>query len=158
MSLIDAPATMARLLGDLFGKPVKITASTKYDPSLSAPAVVAVYAEAEGKVGAVAVCNMSAAAYLGAALSMVPADVAKSEALKNALSAGLLENFGEVANICSQVVTDIHGSRLHLREVLPKVASPSADYKPIFATPRKRVDLEIDVTGFGKGRISLRFA
>ena len=98
---------------------------------------------------------MAAAGYLGAALSLLPKPVADEAIKKGTLDAGLLENFQEVANICSSLFTEYVGNRVYLKTVIAKVVSPPADYK-MFLQSALRTDLMIEVPSYGSGPVSIR--
>jgi hypothetical protein len=144
------------LLKDLLDKPVKAGSCSAFEPTAVKPGVAAVYHDPDGKVAAVLTCPVQMGAYLGAALSMVPAATAESEAKKGTLSGNLLENFHEIANIVSQVVTESRGgTRCQLIKVLPKVVGSTPDCEPAWAS-KQRFDFELTIPNYGKGPVSLR--
>jgi len=153
---LNPNSSLELLLKGLLDKPVKVIAAGRFDPSAAKPGVAALYNDDSGKLAAVMVCSVQVGAYLGAALSMVPAPTAESEAKKGTLSGNLLENFHEIANILSQVVTETHGgTRCQLVKVLPKVIGSVAEAEPVWSS-KQRVDLELSIPNYGKGPLSLR--
>jgi hypothetical protein len=147
---------LEEILSELLDKPVRGTAKPPFEPSPQKPAVAAIYHNEHDEVACVMVISINLACYLGAALAMIPAGTAESDAKKGLLAGNLLDNFREIANILSQRVSHEHGSRrCHLVNVLPKVVAPASEAGKAW-TSTQRVDLELEVTGYGKGMISMR--
>lgn len=147
-----------KLIRDLLGKPVRLTKGAAYEPGFSKPATIAVYADADGKRVGALVCSVATAAYLGAALTLTPTDVAQAAARTGTLDPMLLENFHEVANVCSQIFAAGASTRVTLSSVVAKAMTNPADLKPLLEKPTFRVDYTLDVPGYGNGPLSLRFS
>ena len=159
MSPIKDPKanTLQMLLSGLFGKPVQVQAAPKLEPSAMKACPIAVYVDNQDQVVGLLVCSMAAAGYLGAALSLLPKSVADESIKKGNLDEGLLENFQEVANICSSLFTEHVGTRVHLKTVVPKAVAFPPESKA-FAQSALRTDITIEVTSYGSGPISIRIA
>ncbi len=157
MAKIQDPkaATLHTLLSGLYGRPVEVQVAPKFEPTSIKPCVIAVYIGNEDQVMGLLVCSFAAAGYLGAALSLLPKSVADESIKKGSLDEGLLENFREVANICSSLFTEHVGSRVHLQTVLAKAVAPPPEHKA-FMQSAVRTDVLVDVQGYGSGPISIR--
>jgi hypothetical protein len=154
-SSADARNVLQKILGDLFDRPIPMVAAPKFEPTFSKPAVVAVYGTDSNDVAGLLVCSMSAAAYLGAALSLLPRPVADAAIKKGVLDEALLENFREVANICSSLFAEQIGARTHLKNVIAKCSAAPVDHKALMASPN-RADVSLDVPNYGEGLMSIR--
>jgi hypothetical protein len=152
---VDPRVSLQNVFRGLFDRPIQLAASPKFEPGFSKAAVVAVYTGAGDEPVGLLVCSVQAAAYLGAALSLLPKPVAEDAIKKGALDDNLLENFREVANICSSLFAEQAGARVHLQAVVNKVVAPIAAYKVLFASPN-RADVTLEVPGYGPGVISVR--
>lgn len=146
------------VLRGLFDKPVKVAPGPAFEPSIAVPGAVAVYATDDARVVGVSIWSMGMAAYLGAALSLIPSGSAESEARKGALGPALLENLHEVANVCSQLVTELHGGRCQLVDLVQKVVAPPPLHRALYTAPKQRFDVEIRLPGYGSGPMSIRVA
>lgn len=153
---VDPKVSLQNILRGLFDRPVQMAVAPKFEISFSKPAVLGIYNGVDTEVVGLLVCSMSAAAYLGAALSLLPKPVAEDAIKKGSLDDTLLENFREVANICASLFAEQHGARAHLQSVTNKVTTPPAALKPILTSPH-RADVSVDVPNYGTGIISLRF-
>jgi hypothetical protein len=153
---IDPKVSLQNLLRGLFDRPIQMAVAPKFEVSFSKPGVIVVYTGTADDVVGLMVCSVAGAAYLGAALSLLPKPVAEDAIKKGTLDESLLENFREVANICTSLFAEQHGTRAHLQTVLNKVTAPPAAYKAILASPN-RSDVSIELPNYGSGIISLRF-
>jgi hypothetical protein len=155
MAAIDPKASLQNVMRGLFDRPIQLASAPKYEPAMAKAAVVAVYTGGGTDAVGLLVCSIQAAAYLGAALSLLPKPVAEDAIKKGMLDDALLENFREVANICSSLFAEQAGTRVHLDTVLNKVTAPPATYKALM-TSTNRTDVTIDVPNYGQGVLSVR--
>jgi hypothetical protein len=100
-------------------------------------------------------CDRSLVAYAGAAFSLVPADAAEECLAGAELDEVLVENFAEVLNICSRLFEGGTGQRVTLNRIEEPGTPPSPASQAMLKHPVKRLDLEVEIAGYGKGRIAL---
>jgi len=143
------------LLSGLYGRPVPIDSTAKFEPSAIKPCVVASYVDNKDEVVGLMICTLAVAGYKGAALSLLPKSVADDSIKKGTLDASLLENFQEVANICSSLFTEHLGTRVHLKAILGKAVAAPAEFKALLQTA-VRTDVTLEIPGYGPGFISVR--
>ncbi len=157
MVAIQSPKvpSLHKLLTGLFGRPVPVQATPKFEPSATKVCAVAVYADNQDQVVGMLICSLAAAGYLGAALSLLPKSIADESAKKGSLDEVLLENFQEVANICATLFAEQLGNRVHLKSVIARAVAPPAEYKA-FLQSAVRSDVTIDVPSYGSGPVSIR--
>lgn len=142
---------ITRNLKDLLSKPVVVKAG----PALPAASVAlcAVYADDAGAPQVVGVADLGCAAYVGAALAMIPAPVAADSVKQKKLEDNLRENFAEVVNILAAVLNSATGKHLKLVAVFePGGVPPEA--QAILKKPASRADFDVSVTGYGAGKLS----
>jgi hypothetical protein len=151
----DPKVALQKVLGTLYDRPIQLGSAPKFEPTPSKPAVVAVYVSDTDAITGLLVCSMSAAAYLGASLSLLPKPVAEDCIKRGGLEEALLENFREVANICCSLFAEQIGARAHLQTVVAKCVAVPAEYKALMTSPN-RVDVTIDVPNYGQGVVSIR--
>jgi hypothetical protein len=118
------------------------------------PRIVAVYGGDDDSVVSVWVCDLPFAAYAGAAVSLMPPQVAKECIAEKECGEDLLENLNEILNICRQCFprAETHIAPPRLYAVPEEVPGPVA---ATVSSPKQRLDLEIAITGYGNGRLSI---
>lgn len=113
---------------------------------------VGVYTSADGAPRYLWVCDIPLAATLAAALVMLPRAAATDAVAAQALSAEMIDNAHEVANVCGSSFSD-----RHVR--LSSFSCPNTQMSPAITAlinhPAKRLDLELQVEGYIAGRLSI---
>jgi hypothetical protein len=143
------------MLSGLVGKPVSVTPGAPVTPTAKDPVSVAVYVSPTMAVNALCVMDLPLAAWTGGALALLPPggvqDVVEED---GELTAMLTEALHEVVNVLSALfnVPGAPHSKLHASyapgDDLPgDVAGMLAAFN--------RLDLAVEVPGYGKGRLSL---
>jgi hypothetical protein len=104
----------------------------------------------------VALCgaDMSLAATLSSALSMLPPVMAKEAASSQELSPGMRENLHEVMNICTRLVLDSTSPHLKLEQICPVKALPAAAASLLASAPGRR-EFNLQLPRYGGGVLSL---
>jgi two-component system, chemotaxis family, chemotaxis protein CheY len=109
----------------------------------------------DNSVIAYAVCDLALAARVGAALSLIPAGPANEAIASGQLADTLFENFREVLN----VLTQLFESSGRFRVCLHRIHKPGEALPPQLADhlskPKSRTDVAVDVSGYGKGALTL---
>lgn len=100
--------------------------------------------------------DLGFAAFSGAALSMIPADAAKDCIKANELEEMIQDNFAEVLNVFSRLFGDQDNKRILLTDkFFPPDAVPS-DVSQSVSAGSAKLDIEVDIDGYGKGLVALR--
>ncbi len=148
---LPKPDDVPKVLGTLLNKPV----TAAQGQAVSSPSVAATYIDQQGGVGAVCLVDASFAAYAGAALTMIPSDVAASEIKTGQLSSEILENLQEVFNV--MVAFFNQGKVPHIR--FADMHATPADFPAEVETLRngdaQHTDIEITIGGYGAGTMTL---
>jgi hypothetical protein len=146
-------AQVKELLGMLFdGLSVKL--GPKLDVSPKGGCYFGVYVSDDGAPAGLCGCDIAFAANSGAALSMLPPNVAKEAAKDKELTPVMLANLHEVMNICTRLMLRDDSPHLKLRELCVQSAlSPPA--AAIMGSPRGRIDFEIGIGKYGVGVLSV---
>jgi hypothetical protein len=141
------------VLSDLLGKLVTIELqASELDTDDPTGFVCGVLLDEAGHVGGACIADMGAAAHAGAALAMIPKDVADGAAASGELNANLKDNFAEVVNILAGIVnTPIHD---HLRMNGLEMGVPDS-VKDLLIKAHGRTTFLLDVADYGSGRIAL---
>jgi hypothetical protein len=144
------------LLGMLFdGLAVKPGAKLDLTPKSSA--YVAVYVTDAGAPAALCGCDIAFAANSGAALSMLPPNVAKDSVRTQQLTDVMVANLREVMNICTRLVLRENTPHLRLDTLCPVAKLPPAA-AAIAAGAKGRIDFEMGLGKYGGGLLAVLVA
>ena len=156
--LLPAAKDLKDLLSGLLGKNVGVLPGAPVTPTPTDPVAVAVFVSPILSINAICVMDLGAAAYTAGALALLPAGGCQDAVEEDReLSPLLVEALHEVVNVLSAVF-NTPGSP-HSR--LDTLYAPGVDLPgdvvgllPSF----NRLDVAIEVPGYGKGGISLVIA
>ncbi|MEJ5914279.1 hypothetical protein [Pseudokineococcus sp. 1T1Z-3] len=119
-----------------------------------AAGTVAVYSSGPTPAGLLAM-DLATSAILGAAIGLVPRGGAEAAMEDGELSPLLAENLAELLNVMAPLVPvdDGHHGRLH--EVYGSGTACPPDVADALRRPTGRLDLTLEVAGYGSGQLSL---
>jgi hypothetical protein len=151
---LPAAKDVRDMLADLLGKPVTVFPGAPVTPTPSEPVSVAVYVDPGMAINAICVLDLAASAYTGGALALLPPggcqDAVEEDKELTPLQAEALH---EVVNVLSALLNTPGAphSKLHTLhaagEDLPgDIAGMLANFN--------RIDLALEIPGYGKGRLS----
>jgi len=146
---------VAQVLGGLFDKQLGFDDRAPEPWTRHEPMTCAIYADDNGKAAALMLCDVGLAAYAGAALVLLPPTKAAPCAEGGYIDDELLENFHEVANVASALFNADGAPRVHLRELLSPPVDFPLDVRPLLVAPFARLHLDLNIEGYGKGRVVL---
>ncbi len=147
-ALDDVSDTLSLLLN----KQVSVTQGS---PITTSPTIVGTYIDQQGNVGALGLVDLPLASYTGAALTMIPTDTAASNIRSGKLSDEIRENLQEVFNI--MVAFFNQGNVPHIRYHQLHTSPPEfpGDINALLNAAGQRADIEVDIQGYGAGKMSL---
>jgi hypothetical protein len=152
--LLPAPKDVRDMLAGLVGRNVTVTPGAPVTPGLDRPVAVAVYVAPDMSVNALCLMDLGAAAYTAGGLALLPPGGCQDAVEEGELSDMLVEALHEVVNVLSALfnVAGAPHSKLHKlyapgEEVAGDLAGMLAGFN--------RIDLGVDVQGYGKGSLSL---
>ena len=152
--LLPAPKDVRDMLAGLVGRNITVSPGAPVTPSPDRPVAVAVYVAPDMSVNALCLLDLGAAAYTAGGLALLPPGGCQDSVEERELSALQLEALHEVVNVLSALynVAGAPHSRLHKlyapgEEVPGDLAGMLAGYN--------RIDLDVEIQGYGKGSLSL---
>ncbi len=120
------------------------------------PAAVAVYVTDKLGTGAVAACDLDLAAYAGGALGLVPLPQIEQARTDQQLTGDLSDNVYEVLNILASVFNEVPAApHLKLHTVHGVGDKLPTDVASMLGYVVRRLDLQVTITGYGAGRLSV---
>lgn len=155
---LPALKDVAQTLTALMGRHVTVSVSkTPYRPGPTERVLVATYRGLDGTLGAVCIADLGFAAYAGAALAMFTLPRAQESLRAGKLDEQLEENFHEVMNVISTILTR-GDARERLDTVVPGLARAPGEAAALIGKHRARLDLEVEIRGYEKGRLTFLVA
>ena len=152
---LPAAESVRTLFADLLDRNVEVAPAAGVAPGDSSPASVATYVDDLDHVSAVVACDLALSARAGAAIGLVPASGAERAILSGCLDGTLLENLREVLDVAATMFNVEGASHLHLDGLHPAGDDVPRDVQARALTLGRRVDLELDIAGYGAGRLSV---
>lgn len=117
--------------------------------------LVAAYVTDRGQVAAVIVIDLEAAARLGGALGMLPKAGVDETIEAGAVEGLLLDNTYEVLNVLSAAFNVEDAPHVRLHELYGAEKGVPNDVLSLAQLVGSRLDLELDIAGYGTGRLSI---
>ena len=153
--VLPAAKDVKDMLSGLVGKPVAVNPGPPVTPTEKSPVSVAVYVDPGMAINALCVMDLAASAYTAGALALLPPGGCQDAVEEDGELSGLLaEALHEVVNVLSALfnIPGAPHSKLH-RLYVPGEDLPG-DVAGMLAN-FNRIDLVIEVPGYGKGGLSL---
>ncbi|NOX68917.1 MAG: hypothetical protein GXP15_07010 [Gammaproteobacteria bacterium] len=140
---------ISALLMMFFGEDMGVT---EIDASDLSDRHVATFISDDDKLVALCACDRSFAVYAGAALSMIPSDIANEMIAAGEPSETILGNYREVMNICSKLLMSDSSAHLRLGETLHP--GQSADViTQLEESAAQIASFQVDIPGYGEGSL-----
>jgi hypothetical protein len=144
------------LLEGLLGRDVETElTSAGADPRKHPGAMVGVYVDDAARLRAIVVVDMALSAALGAAIGLMGARLAGDVVRSELLSPALYDNAAEILNVAASLFNAEGAPHVRLQEAYaPREITPS-DVDARLRGMARRVDIEMTVSGYGAGRMSV---
>ena len=153
--LLPAAKDVRDMLSGLVGKGVSVSPGAPVTPEPNRPVTVAIYTAPDMSVNALCVMDLGASAYTAAALALLPPGGAQDAVEEDKeLSPMLLEALHEVVNVLSALFNTPGAPHSKLNKLVADGEEIPGDIVGMLAG-FNRLDLVIEVPGYGKGGLSL---
>lgn len=137
-------------LEPLLGRSTKVVAS-KAANKFEASCFTARYVTRDDKLAALAQFELPLAACAAASLAMIPMGTAEEAVKAGKLPENLLDAFREVANILAGILCADGSPHVRWTNVATSQAELTAEDKALLAKPANRLDVTVEVEGYGGG-------
>jgi len=152
---LPASKDVRDMLTGLVGKPVAVNPGAPVTPAPGKPVAVAVYVDPQMAINALCVMDLGAAAYTGAALALLPPGGAQDAVEEDGeLTSLLVDALHEVVNVLSALFNTPGAPHSKLHKLYAPGDDLPGDIAGMLAN-FNRIDLAIEVPGYGKGALSL---
>lgn len=146
---------VAALFKDLFDRPVTAKeAKLPLKVNAAWKGIVTELLAPEGHLAAVLVVDLALACHSSAALTLMPAPVAVSAIKAGAITAPLLESYQEVSNILTALFRP-YGTRVIRARSFTSMAGLPAEISALLARHVNHLAVDVDIPGYGAGRLGL---
>jgi hypothetical protein len=153
--LLPAAKDVRDMLSGLVGKEVSVSPGAPVTPEPNRPVTVAIYTAPDMSVNALCVMDLGASAYTAAALALLPPGGAQDAVEEDKeLSPMLLEALHEVVNVLSALFNTPGAPHSKLDKLVPDGDDIPGDIAGMLAG-FNRLDLTLEIPGYGKGGLSL---
>ncbi|MET8151187.1 hypothetical protein ACIBSW_05195 [Actinoplanes sp. NPDC049668] len=154
-SVIPAALSVRNLFEDLLGRDVNVASGDPMTAEDLPTGVIALYTDASQQLYAVLGLQLPLAANAGAALGLLPAGAAEDSIEEGKLYPNLAENVFELCNVLTSLLNREGAPHVKLYQVIyPGMPLPN-DARAQLLALGKRLDLTVEVTRYGKGKLSL---
>lgn len=145
--------SVRNLIEDLVGRQVEFTDG---DPLPTKPTnAVAVYVNDQLNVSALAVVTLEGAAYLGGALGLLPKGGVEDAIDEKELPPVIRDNCYEVLNVLAAVFNLPNHPHVRLYEMYAPGEALPADIAAMVGLLGQRLDVNFEVSGYGRGGLSI---
>jgi hypothetical protein len=156
--VLPVPKAVKDLFDDLLGRPVTVNSAEPIRVADVPKTLIALYTDERQQLLAVIGMDFALTAFAGAAIGLIPPGGAEACIEDNEISKMIGENAIEVCNILAGLLNREGVPRLKLYQTfLPGESAPPDAIRWLLALGR-RLDLKVDVSGYGTGKISITLA
>jgi hypothetical protein len=153
--LLPAAKDVRDLLSGLIGKEVSVSPGAPVTPEPNRPVTVAIYTSPEMSVNALCVMDLGASAYTAGALALLPAGGCQDSVEEDKeLTPMQLEALHEVVNVLSALFNTPGAPHSKLDKLVADGEDVPGDVAGLLAG-FNRLDLNLEIPGYGKGALSL---
>ena len=153
--LLPAAKDVRDMLSGLVGKEVAVSPGAPVTPEPNRPVTIAIFTAPDMSVNALCVMDLGASAYTAAALALLPPGGAQDAVEEDKeLSPMLLEALHEVVNVLSALFNTPGAPHSKLNKLVADGEEIPGDIAGMLAG-FNRLDLVLEVPGYGKGGLSL---
>lgn len=144
------------LLEGLLGRDVEAElTSTGADPRKHPGAMVGIYVDDALVLRAVLMFDLALSAALGAAIGLMGVRLAEDVVKSELLSPALYDNAAEILNVAASLFNADGAPHVRLHEAYAPREILPADVDTKIRGMARRMDLELGVSGYGSGRLSV---
>jgi hypothetical protein len=155
VTLLPAAKDVRDMLSGLVGKPITVTPGAPVTPEPLRPVTIAIYTAPDMSVNALCVMDLGASAYTAGALALLPPGGCQDSVEEDKeLSPMQLEALHEVVNVLSALFNTPGAPHSKLNKLVKDGEDAPGDVVGMLAG-FNRLDLELDIPGYGKGAMSL---
>jgi hypothetical protein len=155
---LPASKDVKDLLEDLLGRSITVSPADPVRSSDLPKTHVSLYVDDGLHLAAVVGLDLALAVYCGAAIGLVPVGGAKDCVDEGKMSPMLAENIAEICNVFSGLINRPGMPHVRMYQTFLPGKPPPADAAGFLLAIGRRLDLTVDVAGYGAGRFAIALA
>jgi len=155
---LPLPKEVKDLFDDLLGRSVDLTPADPVKTAEIPRTLVALYVDNGRKLRAVVGLDFELTAFAGAAIGLIPVGGAEACIEDKELSKMIGENAAEVCNVFTSLLNKAGAEHLKMHQTFLPGNPPPVDAVGYLLAIGRRLDLIVDVSGYGAGRFSMALA
>lgn len=152
---MPTPKQVRDLFQDLLGRRVDLTPADPFAPGEGERATLAVYVDDQMRTRAVAVADLALSVYVAAAIELIPIGGIEAALEARELSPKLRQNLHQVLDAATTLLHGKSAPHIRLHAIHAPGELPPIDVSGFARTLGRRLDLRVDVAGYGPGRFSI---
>lgn len=153
---LPAPKLLKDVLDGLTGKPVVLTPRSRRLTSVDATGgAIGLYVDDKGKPRALCGWSLTAAAYAGCAFALLPPNKAEEIVRDRYLPDDEVEAVYELSNVLASALAEEGNPHVRLEKLYHPAAAAPTDFLKLMYESHPRMDLEIEIPGYGTGLFSI---
>jgi hypothetical protein len=152
---LPVPKDVKDLFEDLLGRGITVSPADPLRAGELSKTLVSLYVDDGLRLAAVVGMDLPLAVYSGAALGLLPPGGAQDAVADKQLSPMLTENVGEVCNVLNGLINREGVPHVRLYQTFAPGESPPTDAAGQLLALGRRLDLKIEVAGYGSGKFSM---
>ena len=152
---IPPAVEIEELLTTLLDLDVEVSTISKLPYNSKDICVLGLYRKEEKHLGGLAIGDRYFSNYIGASLTRMPAEGARSDGRQSVVTETILENVGEVFNVLTSTLNARGAPHLTLHQTRKDSMPLAGPLGKIVGVAPNRIDLQVSVPGYGKGTFTL---
>lgn len=154
---LPVPKDVKDLLEDLLGRAITVSPADPVRADDLPQTHVSLFVDHSLQLAAVVGMDFALSAYAGAAIGLIPAGGAEACIEDKELSPLIGENVGEVLNVLGGLLNQEGTAHLKIHQMFLPGQSPPNDAIAYLKALGRRVDLLVEVAGYGRGKLSIAY-
>lgn len=146
------------LIADLIGREVTVAPGEPVVLGAGVSGTAAVYVTDKLHMAAIAVLDLPLSAYLGGALGLLPVGGVQDLLEEGSVSSSAMDNVHEILNVASALFNVPGAPHVKLYSLISPGDLAPTDVSGVMKSIGRRLDLAVDVPGYGSGALSLVLA
>ncbi|GII26141.1 hypothetical protein [Planosporangium mesophilum] len=155
---LPVPKDVRDLFEDLLGRPITVGTANPVLAEDLKTTLVSLYTDSTQKLWAVAGMDLPLTVYAGAAIGLLPPGGAQDCVDDGVVTPTQAENVKEVCNILTSLLNREGAPHLKLYQVVLPGEPLPGDAAAVLQALGRRLDLTVEVGGYGSGRLSITLA
>ncbi len=152
---LPAPKHVRDLLDEQLERAVQVAPTSPYAPHGTRARTLAVYVDARLRAHAVLAADLPFSVYAAAAAARVPAGATPAVLAEGWLGPQLLSRLTALLEAASSLFRAGPAGAVTLHGIYPPAQAAPPDVTAYAAALRRRLDLQVRISGYGAGRLSI---